>query len=185
MRRLQSGDQAALDELFTAYADAALRTAYLITRSQATAEDAVQEAFVQVLRSIRDLRDPALFKPWFYRIVVNSARRLARRGMVPLVPLDLAVHDSSDPTAPSPGEVAEGAEELRSLRAAVDELDEAHRLPLVLHYFTGLSEQQIATVLALPRGTVKSRLHKARQVLKKRLMGDRLLRLQLITGQGG
>lgn len=101
VRRLQAGERQALTPLYTAYAEPALRTAFLITRNRATAEDAVHEGFVQVLRSIGSLRDPGAFRPWFYRIVVNAAKRLARARRQP------ASLDS--PAIPSVEEVLLGA----------------------------------------------------------------------------
>lgn len=169
VRRLQRGDEAAFDALYDAYAGRALRTAYLITRSQAVAEDVVQEAFEQALRSIRSLRDVSAFRPWFFRIVVNRARRLVRGPAARFQALDLGRDDRADPTAPEPEEMAESREELGRLRAALDGLKSAYRLVLVLRYFTGLTEQQVAQVLGLPLGTAKSRLNAARKALRERL----------------
>lgn len=173
VRRLQQGDRSAFDELYGEYASPAIRTAYLITRSQSAAEDAVQEAFVQVLRKISRLRDVTAFRPWFYQIVVNAARRLARNGAAQLVPLDLAHHDKADATLPAPDELAISGEEASLLRAAIGELNEAHRVPVYLRYYTGLSEQEIAQALDLPQGTVKSRLFNARKMLQQRLEGGK------------
>lgn len=169
VRRLASGDQSAFDELYQAYAHAAVRTAYLITRSESAAEDAVHEAFVQVLRNIGSLRDGAAFRPWFYRILINAAKRMARTGPAQLVSLDLEKHDQSDPTVPSPDELAVRSDEVDQVRRLIGTLDEAHREPVYLRYFAGLSEQEIAEALDVPPGTVKSRLHNARKMLEKRL----------------
>jgi RNA polymerase sigma factor (sigma-70 family) len=162
-----------------AYSGPAIRTAYLITRSQAAAEDAVQEAFVQVLRNLGNLRDASAFRPWFYRIVVNAAKRLARRGSMPTVALDLVHHDQADATSPAPDELALSAEEAARLRAAIGELNEAHRVPVYLRYFTGLTEQEIAQALDLPQGTVKSRLYNARKMLLAHLEGNSTSRMSV------
>lgn len=77
--RLQQGDLSALDIIYALYAESALRTAYLITYSRHDAEDIVHAAFVQVIRSIKTLRDPAAFRGWFFRIVVNSAYKHCKR----------------------------------------------------------------------------------------------------------
>lgn len=169
VRRLQQGDQSALDELFAALGQSAMRTAYLITRDQASAEDAVQEAFVQMLRHIGSLRDATAFRAWFYRILVNAARRQARKGRAPVLHLDLNQHDRADPTAPTPEEMVEGSVEVELLREAITVLDDAHRVPLILRYFSDLSDQEIAEAMAIPPGTVKSRLHYARKALQARL----------------
>lgn len=168
VRRLQAGDQSAFNILYSAYAEIALRTAFLITRDRAAAEDAVQEAFVQVIRNVSSLRDPGSFRPWFYRIIVNAARRLSRNRH-PSLPLDLAQHDQPDLSGLSPEERAIGSEEIQSLRVALAQLNEAHREVIVLRYYAGLSEDEIAGTLGLPNGTVKSRLSRAKESLLHRL----------------
>lgn len=168
-RQLAAGNPAALDALYAACATPALRTAYLITRNRDTAEDAVQEAFVQVLRHGRSLRDPASFRPWFYRILVNTARRMARSPIRAMLPLDLESHDQADPTSPEPHEAVLATEEAALVREAIAGLNEAHRIPLILRYYTALSDEEIAQALELPLGTVKSRLFNARKALQERL----------------
>lgn len=167
VRQLQQGDRTALAPLYAAYAMPAIRTAFLITRSQAAAEDAVQEGFVQVLRTIAALRDPAAFRSWFYRIVINAAKRSARKAarLRPLFTSD----EEPDLLRPAPAELAIDAEEIDQVRAALTTLSEAHREILVLRYYTELSEAEIAQALALPPGTVKSRLHRAREALAAEL----------------
>jgi DNA-directed RNA polymerase specialized sigma24 family protein len=75
------------------------------------------------------------------------------------VSLDLEEHDKSDPYTPMPEKRAEVIEALGQLRIAVASLPETHRLPLVRRYYSGLSEADIAQVIGIPMGTVKSRLH--------------------------
>lgn len=167
MVRLQHGDSSALDDLYRLHASQALRTAYLITRNQTTAEDVVQDAFVQVFRSIGTLHDPASFRGWFYRIVVNAAKRQARSS--PLVALDLANHDKADPTAPTPDERLIDSSEATQLRQAISQLPREQREPVILRYYTGLTDAEIGDALEIPAGTVKSRLHSARKALGQRL----------------
>jgi RNA polymerase sigma-70 factor (ECF subfamily) len=157
-----------LDHLYSLYAEAAIRTAFLVTRNRAAAEDAVQEAFVQVIRSVSTLRDPASFRPWFYRIVINVAKRLSRSTNRSLS-LDLLTHDQVDLSALSPDESAIGIEEIQLVRAAVADLNEAHREVIILRYYTGLSDDEMAVTLGVPIGTIKSRLHRAREALHERL----------------
>ncbi len=170
--RLQRGDLSALDEIFDAYASSAIRTAYLITRSQDFAEDAVQEAFIQVIRKVSTLRDPSCFRAWFFQIVVNSARRVRRQGSRFRL-FDREPDDCPDLTAPVPEDLALNAEEVNQIRVAIGSLREAHREPLILRYFTGLSEAEVAQILGVPQGTVKSRLHAARRLLHEQLTGNR------------
>lgn len=168
--RLRQGDRTALNDLCLRYADPAIRIAFSVTGSRALAEDAVQEAFIQVLRKIASLRNPDSFPTWFYRIVVNAAKRLTRNTNRSL-PFELITQDHPDPAAIIPDEAALEAEEVRLLWAAITELDEPHRLPIVLRYYIKLSEHEIAGALGIPPGTVKSRLHTARRLLHARLGG--------------
>lgn len=163
IRRCISHDHAAFEALYQLYTQRAIRTAYLVTRSLPEAEDAVQEAFVQVWRRIDSLREAGAFRAWFYRILVNATRRSGKN--VVLVPLDLNEHDKPDTVSPAPQERVEYGEELCELRAAISSLPDTHRLPLVLRYYSGLTDAEIAEVVNIPVGTVKSRLYNARQAL--------------------
>lgn len=75
----KQGDGEALEQIFRLHVDSAIRLAYLVTRNWATAEDAVQEAFLQAFRSLHTFQDHRPFKPWFTRIVVNKAKRTKDR----------------------------------------------------------------------------------------------------------
>jgi RNA polymerase sigma factor (sigma-70 family) len=169
VRRCQSGDEAAFEALYRVYAERALRTAYLITDRRTLAEDAVQEAFIQVWRSIRDLRDPLAFRGWFYRILIHRVRRLGKRdGREPDLPLEAAA-DHRDTHMTGPEEQAERNEAFHRVRVAITRLPEAQRLTLILRYYSGLTEAEIAAALRIPIGTVKSRLHTARARLRDEL----------------
>lgn len=168
--RCKRGDYADFAALYQLYAERALRTAFLITQNVPTAEDAVQEAFVQVWRRISTLREPALFRPWFYRILLHATHRMGKKEQkVVFLPLDPETHDIADLTSAVPEEQLQTDEELRALRGAIASLSETLRIPLALRYYSGLPEAEIADTLGIPIGTVKSRLHNARQTLHRLL----------------
>ena len=160
----------------------AYRTACLILHDPLDAEEAVQEAFLRVWRFRSALpADGAGRRPWLYRVVVNTclsrlrsdaARgRGQRRGSV----------DFDAVVAPEPGPeaVADQRELAGSVVAALADLPEHLRVPLVLRYWAGLSEREIAVAIRRRPGTVKSRLHEAR----RRLGSDpRLVALAAGTG---
>ncbi|HBG10682.1 MAG TPA: RNA polymerase sigma factor, partial [Firmicutes bacterium] len=75
IQRAKQGETAAMEQIFRMHLDSAVRLAYLVTRNWATAEDAVQEAFVQAFRSLDTFQEHRPFKPWFTRIVINKAKR--------------------------------------------------------------------------------------------------------------
>lgn len=164
------------------YAQKALRTAYLMTQHPSLVEDAVQETFAQVWRSIRELRDARSFRAWFFRILIHRVRRLGKRdGREPSIPLETAA-DHQDRDTLGPEEQVERDEELRRVQAAIALLPEPHRFTVILRYYSELSEAEIADTLGIPAGTVKSRLHLARAKLQEQLSEneakDRLLGLK-------
>ena len=128
-----------------------------MTRSEADASDAVQEALLSAWRGLDALRNPEAFRAWFRRQVVRAALRAAgRRGRV--VELDLA--------AAAPEGELDRALERRTLGRAFARLDAPDRLLLTLHHFWGLPIAETAGHLGIPEGTVKSRVHYAMDRLR-------------------
>jgi RNA polymerase sigma-70 factor (ECF subfamily) len=144
----------------------AYRLAGLLLGDGAEAQDAVQDALVKAWRSWASLRDPASFGPWFDRIVVNVCRdRMRRHRGVRLVELEAA-------------DEVEARDAFRAMFArdeaarAVATLDPDHRVVVVLRFWRDMSLEQVADVLELPLGTVKSRLHYALRALREELGGS-------------
>ena len=138
------------------------RTAYLITRDSAEAEDVAQEAFLKAHRALWRFRPGAPFRPWLLRIVgnesINRRRSAARRERLAL---RAAGERSSGGATPSPEAATLARERHEALLAALEELPEDQRLVVVCRYFLELSEAETATALGCRRGTVKSRLSRA------------------------
>ena len=152
-----AGDRDAFRALIEPLVTGALGVATILTRSQADAEDAVQDALLSAWRGLPGLRDAQAFPAWFRQHVVRSAMRtVKRRGRV--LELDLDVPDTPD--------ALERAVEQRTLGRAFDRLDPDDRLLLTLHHFLGLPVAETATHLAIPTGTVKSRVHAALERLR-------------------
>ena len=165
VKRLQKGDRAAFDELYTRYRDDALRTASLITGSRADGEDVVQEAFVQCYQRIGQLRDPTRFKSWLWTLLTRAAWKYCRRRG-----REEPVAEFFDDGAKA-GESALGAvlrtEQNRELFQAVQALEQKQRTVVVLYYYNDMAVRDIARVLECREGTVKSRLFAARRNLQK------------------
>lgn len=159
------GDEAAMDALFHLHVTRSVRLAYLICGDWGLAEDAVQDAFINAFRALKRFRDGAAFSPWFTRIVVNQAKNKKSR-IRRFLPLTIAEEAGS--ASCTEDEVLMRDRE-RQLLCAVNRLDEKHRLPVLLKYFSGYTEAETATVLNVPVSTVKSRLHTARGRLKAAL----------------
>lgn len=158
-----AGEQTAIERLFNLHVEQAVRLAYLVTRDWSAAEDAVQEAFIRAFRSLKSLQSGRPFKPWFTKIVVNQARN-RRRKTSRLAPLSAAEWVPDDNALPE--EAAVSAERRAQVLQQIDRLDDNHRLPVLLKYFSDFSELEIAEALGLRISTVKSRLYTARQRLK-------------------
>lgn len=175
VERARRGSADAYDELVQRYTKMAFRTAYLVTRSAADAEEAVQDAFVKAHRALARFRGGAPFRPWLLRIVGNEARNrrrsAGRRAALEVRAARLELRAS----AIDPETAAASAEERRALLGALDALTEEHRLVVTCRYLLQLTVEETATVLAIPDGTVKSRLARAldrlRELLEARVDG--------------
>ena len=167
MRRTHEDELA--DWLATGY-PRAYRTAYLLVRDARDAEEAVQEAYLRVWRFRASLPDGAGREPWLYRVLVNTCYSLLRREVPRRERNSGPQFELDEATAPatadgSPEAAAEAAEAADAIGAALADLPEHLRATVVLRYWTGLSEREIATAITRRPGTVRSRLHEARRRL--------------------
>jgi RNA polymerase sigma-70 factor, ECF subfamily len=168
--RAARGDTEAYEELVRMHQGIAYRTAYLVTGNSEDAQEAAQDAFVKAFRALGRFRVGAPFRPWLLRIVANEARnrRRSARRRDALVLREAASVASGD-AAPSPEAALLAGERRSELLAAVNRLDEPHRLAIACRYFLDLSEEDTAAALGCRRGTVKSRLSRALDRLRAEL----------------
>jgi RNA polymerase sigma-70 factor (ECF subfamily) len=175
LERCRSGDIAALDALYRAFGDRVYRLCLGLLGQPADAEDAAQEVLLRVLRRASTFGGRGKFSTWVYRLAVNhclNASRRRRRGgdLARATSLsDLAEGDEPAWPGPSPLESAGAADEGAALAAVLRRLRPAHRVALVLREAQGLSYREMAEVLAVPVGTVMSRLARARAALAELL----------------
>lgn len=166
VRRAQMGEPGAFDTLVEPHLPRLYRVAYLITHQGEAAADALQEALLRAYRALGNLRPDEPFYPWFTRIVVNEAIRQSQRQWdPPLLPLPESLH--------TPESLLVQKEEQERLWRAVQGLKPIYRAVVVLRYYEDLSEAEMAEILELPPGTVKSRLHHARRLLERKLAPER------------
>jgi RNA polymerase sigma factor (sigma-70 family) len=156
----QDGDRRAMDALVSRWQKRFWSYACRLTGSPEAAWDVTQESWLGIVRGIRRLNDPARFGPWAYRIVTNKANDWLRRNAgTKRLPADFEAQ-------------ARSTDELQTAVAATDlhsvlhGLSNSSRAVLTLHYLEGFGLADIANILRVPRGTVKSRLHAARGELK-------------------
>ena len=166
--QLREGSRDAFDELYEKYKNMAIHTAYLITGNLADSEDIVQETFVKVWLHIRELKDDSGFKPWMMRILVRIAYRIGKKHKRE-IPDDETVERMENRTDPSSLDKVIQLEEAEMISAAVRALPVKLKTVVVLYYYDSFSVKEIAELLGLMEGTVKSRLHSARRRMKTML----------------
>jgi RNA polymerase sigma-70 factor (ECF subfamily) len=166
----KGGDVRAYGELVDRYREISFRTAYLIARNGADAEDATQDAFVKAYYALDRFRSAEPFRPWILRIVSNEARN-RRRSAGRRERLALRVVERRGPgdAAPSPDAAAIAEETRRTLVGALEMLPERDRDVIACRYLLELSEAETATTLGIRPGTVKSRLSRGLSRLRREL----------------
>ena len=171
VKRVTAGDQGAFEELYNRYRHKVFSLSYRMTGNTSDAEDLCQEIFVQVFRKIGSFEGRSSFSTWLYRVATNRSRDfLRKKKRTPnLVSRDDQMLESDPVDHPGDHEKT-GEPETRALSSeaqalvqnALLELPVNLRTPLVLHEFEGFQYQEIARLLRLPVGTVKSRIFRAR-----------------------
>lgn len=159
-----AGDRAALERLLDEHADLVHAVCRRIVRDPQDALDAAQEAMIAVVRGIASYDGRARFTTWLYRVATNAALMELRRRARRPTPQELTV----DPAADRSGPDREVAARL-DVEAALAALPVEQRVVVVLREFEDLEYEQIAVVLGVPIGTVRSRLNRARRALLRSL----------------
>ena len=168
---VKKGDKKAYNVLVLQYQDRLVFSVYKFLKDYELAQDIAQEAFVKAFKNIEKFRGDSSFYTWIYRIAINTAKNLlsskARSSEVyddEIMELKLS---ESAVTTENPENILE-AEELRSkMMDAIQSLPDDIRTTLSLREFDGLSYEEIAKVQNCPIGTVRSRIHKGREILDK------------------
>jgi RNA polymerase sigma factor (sigma-70 family) len=165
IRMAMHGDAEAFEQLGRPRFNALFRIAERILRNPHDAEDATQQALWEAWRDIRSLRDLDHFDAWLHRLVVNACYRLARSQRKHRANVVL-IHDVD---RSSEVDLAAGQADRDSLARAFATLSMEHRAAVVLHYYNGYEPRELAKVLGVAEGTVRSRLHYARRHLRAEL----------------
>ncbi|MEO8032586.1 MAG: sigma-70 family RNA polymerase sigma factor [Gemmatimonadota bacterium] len=169
-----------IEALLTPLLDAAYGTALHLTREPADAEDLVQEAVLLAVRGFKSFEPGTNFKAWFFRIMVNAFyskyRKQKRQGtQVELEDApELYLYNQTDAIGlhsrvEDPASSLMNKLDTESVSAAIAALPEEYRMVATLYFMQDLSYQEIATMLEIPVGTVRSRLHRARRLLQQAL----------------
>ncbi len=179
LRRLRDRDERAFRELVETHRDRVFNITFRMLGNRAEAEDVAQEVFIAVFKMIESFREESKFSTWLYRIAVNHCKNrikyLARRHDRDREEIDESQHGSGlngsigGPLPSSPHKALESAQMEKLMQDAIANLEDDQRIVVVLRDVEDLSIEEICEITGLPDGTVKSRLHRARLVLRKRL----------------
>jgi RNA polymerase sigma-70 factor (ECF subfamily) len=166
LRRTASGSGQAFHQLVDRHADRLYRVAFSLVGNAADAEDVMQEALAGAFRGAKKFEGRSSVKSWLTRIVVTQAAKFwrSRYGK-----RDISLEPEVNEPMASGGSLAVDAK--LDLNAALMQLSTEHREVLVLREIDGMAYEQMADVLGVPRGTIESRLFRARAELKKKLKG--------------
>ena len=175
LARARRGELPAFEELVRRHEKRVYAVALRSSGSPEDAEDITQEGFLRAWRSIEEFRGDSGYSTWLFRITMNLCVDHARHkhAQPQTQPLVMGEEESERPlpdTAPTPEEHLDNSELGRELAAALDEVSEEHRRIVLLRDVSGMSYTEIAEVLEISEGTVKSRLSRARIALRKVLL---------------
>jgi RNA polymerase sigma-70 factor (ECF subfamily) len=174
----RNGRADAFGELVRRYQDRLYRTVYRLVDQAEDSRDIVQEAFLSAYQSLDRFKGNSEFFTWLYRIAVNAAISQKRKRRLPMRVLrgrdeERGPSEPLDPRAPGhPGLALEKAEDARRIQDALNQLSPEHRAVLVLKDMEEEKYESIAQILAVPIGTVRSRLHRARLELRALLQAS-------------
>lgn len=181
--RFKSGDQAAFDEMVTRYWDRIYAMVHQLLRNQQDAEEVTQDAFIRAHRGLVNFRGDSAFSTWLYQIATNLARNRYwywwRRKRDKTVSFDQPVSENNDmplsevfaAEIESPDNVTVTQEFVDRIATGMEKLGAKHREILILRNVKNLSYEDIAAILKISVGTVKSRIARARESLRAK-MGD-------------
>ncbi len=169
IKRLQQADLEVLGVLFERYRTRVYRTALAIVRDPAVAEDVLQDCFLKVYANANRIDSERPLAPWLYRVTVNLSYTWLVKGVHRRTSLDTVTDRLVSPMKQAPDHLTEQTELRQKVRQAINDLSIDQRVVVVLYYLNGLGLQDIAEILDLPVGTVKSRLYYSRENLRGKL----------------
>lgn len=180
VRRAQAGDLQAFEQLFNQYHRGIYNIIFQMVRNDADAADLTQDVFVRAWKSLPRLQSPEAFTSWIYRVATNLTRNWIRdHGRVRVDSLDQPFGPDEDEggqrdiadTRADPAAVTQTRATQDVVQRAIAGLSDDHRLVVTLHHIEGLAVEDIAGVMNCSVGTVKSRLSRARENLRRKLAG--------------
>lgn len=181
VRAVLSGNRDRFESLVERYQTRLVNYLYRMVRNLDEAHDLTQEVFIRVYQALDRYDSQYRFSTWLFRVAQNAAIDVIRKRRIQLVPLTRRPDEAGEATvdleiqdgAPSVLEAMQGREVDAAIRAAIDALPWEYRELILLRHYGELAYEEIAEVKAMPLGTVKNKLFRARQMLKQQLVGAR------------
>jgi len=180
IQRCQNGELNQLEVLVEAYGGRLYGLCCKLTETGVDADDLYQDTWVRIMDNIQCFDIRQRFLPWLFTICLNRYRDKYRRRerwrkrltSVSGIPGEVGPLQRAADSRPGADEQLVATEELKWLRHAVNRLDDTIRIPLLLHYYRDFGLAEIATMIGVPEGTIKSRLARARKLLKELMEDD-------------
>ena len=169
VRRVLAGDVSAFEDIVRRWQGRLVNLAWRFCRDRTMAEDLAQEAFVKAFKSLGTFRAESAFSTWLTAVALNTCRSALRGREPAAIPIDLVPAADRQPNGLT---IVEASERAESVRQAVMTLPARYRDALVLYYLEERDLAESARVLGVPAGTLKARLHRGRELLKRRLPGQ-------------
>ena len=167
IKKALEGEMGAFEEIYKAYSPIVYTLALGITRNSHDAQEAAQDVFVKVFRSLKDFAYRSSFGTWVYRIAVNTSINMYRSGVRKnkvLTSIDYA-QDMPDTSGAGPDAEAGKGEAKKLVDKILENLSQEHRICIILRELEGLDYKEMADVMGVPINTVRSRLKRAREAM--------------------
>jgi RNA polymerase sigma-70 factor, ECF subfamily len=177
VERVRAGDARAFEELVARYENKVYRLAIKLTRNEALAEEVLQEVFIKIYEKLDSFRGESALSSWIYRIAANASfsklnleKRHQHADLEETMPAaEATLHERSDAGQDAPDRPLLSEEALGVISRAIERLPEDFRVVITLRDVEGLPNEEVGRILELSVPAVKSRLHRARLLLRKRL----------------
>lgn len=178
LTKAKNNDIDAFEKLIEIYQKKVFNIAFRMMGNYEDANDAAQEVFIRVFRSLESFKEQSAFSTWIYRITTNVCLdELRKKKNKKLIYIDEEIKNEDgevkrqiESDEPTPEILAEKNEIKKFINEAINSLSEEHKLVIVLRDIQGFSYNEIASITKTPEGTVKSRINRARQALKEILV---------------
>lgn len=176
IKKAIAGDQKAYEVLLKRYRNGIYNMIYQMIKNKEETEDLVQETFIKAFNSLKSYDDSYAFSTWLYKIAFNHSIDAIRKKKLKTLPLDRPIllregevrHEIRDDTQSPEGDVI-FSEKKELIQKTIDALPERYRMAIILRHQEERSYEEISQILNIPLGTVKARIFRAREMLKKKL----------------